>query len=215
MNWRVNISSLPKYPTKKIAIIRDEGSNSHREMAYVFSLFQCIIYDFTINELILNNKNICDKFLDCDGYIFVGGFAYGDVLGSGRATALIMKLKLQNLFDKIFTDKNKFVLGICNGCQILVEYGLFGNYVKMEHNDSKKFECRWLGVYSRLPNTNKYDNKRGIWIAHGEGKFKFNNLHKILGDILIDTKTNKHIIKIIMKYESKYTGDITYPLNPN
>jgi phosphoribosylformylglycinamidine synthase len=179
--------SLDKFAQKgiKIAIIRDEGSNSHREMASAFMQFDGVICkDFTINELLkadtlqadLNSSasNKITEFLECNGFVFVGGFAYGDVLGSGVATALIMKMKLSHIFDKVFTDPAKFVLGVCNGCQILVEYGLFGKKVHMARNLSQKFECRWLSVNYHLPVSN-FNAKLGIWVAHGEGRFVLDN----------------------------------------
>ena len=154
----------------KIAIIRDEGSNSHREMAAAFMQFSnTICMDFTINELIIS-LSAQTALLECQGVVFVGGFAYGDVLGSGRATALIMKTRLAHVWDPIFGDPSKFVLGVCNGCQILVEYGLLGDKVAMAGNLSNKFECRWLPVAYTTPIT-KTHTTLGIWVAHGEGRF--------------------------------------------
>lgn len=194
-------SLLTSLPTKKIVIIQDEGSNSHREMAAAFLQFPNVVcYDITLNELISNDSNIADRarkvLLECDGVVFVGGFAYGDILGSGRATAMIMKTRLGALFDTIFSDEQRFVLGVCNGCQILVEYGLFGNNVMMAHNQSGKFECRWLPVQYKTPYT-QTDCQLGIWIAHGEGRFK-----------LEDGWNNE--LEILGQYCSR-----EYPLNPN
>jgi len=185
----------------KIAIIRDEGSNSHREMASAFMQLpntQCI--DYTINQLIEADKiklqEEINEFLECNGFVFVGGFSYGDVLGSGRATALIMKTRLGHIFNKIFTDTNKFVLGVCNGCQILVEYGLFGKNVRMQHNHSQKFECRWTSVNYYLP-VSKFQAKLGIWNAHGEGRFELTNGWEYTNDPIGTYQTSE------------------YPFNPN
>lgn len=225
--------SLDRFAQKgiKIAIIRDEGSNSHREMASAFMQFDGVeCRDFTINELLReellkadslqvdtthstitqqSNSNKINEFLECNGFVFVGGFAYGDVLGSGVATALIMKMKLSHIFDKVFTDPAKFVLGVCNGCQILVEYGLFGNKVHMVRNLSQKFECRWLSVNYHLPGSN-FDAKLGIWVAHGEGRFVLDNgwqgwqgwqdCHEVISDG----------IEILGTYQTN-----EYPGNPN
>lgn len=154
----------------KIAIIRDEGSNSHREMAAAFMQFcnvSCL--DFTINQLLASTRAQA-ALLECRGVVFVGGFAYGDVLGSGRATALIMKARLAHLWESIFQNPDKFILGVCNGCQILVEYGLLGDKVAMAKNKSGKFESRWLPVKYTTPIT-KTQSQLGIWVAHGEGRF--------------------------------------------
>ena len=166
------ISSNPSTPSNliKIAIIRDEGSNSHREMAAAFLQFSNVsVLDFTINEL-LTSQQAQAALLECRGIVFVGGFAYGDVLGSGRATAMIMRDKLAHLWEPIFQDANRFVLGVCNGCQILVEYGLLGDKVAMARNKSGKFESRWLPVKYKTPISNT-DAQLGIWVAHGEGRF--------------------------------------------
>jgi len=154
----------------KIAIIRDEGSNSHREMASAFLQFNNVMcYDFTMNQLI-NSKLAQEELLECRGVVFVGGFSYGDVLASGRATAMIMKKRLSFLWEPIFQDSSKFILGVCNGCQILIEYGLLGDKVSMAKNISNKFECRWLPVNYKTPFT-KTKTTLGIWVAHGEGRF--------------------------------------------
>jgi phosphoribosylformylglycinamidine synthase len=157
-------------PPIKIGIIRDEGSNSHREMATAFLQFANVsCLDFTINQL-LTSTSAQATLLDCQGIVFVGGFAYGDVLGSGRATALIMKTRLAHLWEPIFNSPDKFILGVCNGCQILVEYGLLGDKVAMAHNKSGKFESRWLPVKYNTPITHT-SATLGIWVAHGEGRF--------------------------------------------
>ena len=154
----------------KIAIIRDEGSNSHREMAAAFLQFRNVsCLDFTINQLLASTPAQA-ALLECRGVVFVGGFAYGDILGSGRATALIMKARLAHLWESIFQNADKFILGVCNGCQILVEYGLLGDKVAMAKNKSGKFESRWLPVKYTTPIT-KTQATLGIWVAHGEGRF--------------------------------------------
>jgi phosphoribosylformylglycinamidine synthase len=147
-------------------------------MAAAFMQFHnTVCIDITINELLrtaaINNikpLETLETLQECQGIVFVGGFSYGDVLGSGKATALIMKTRLAHIFDPIFRDPNKFILGVCNGCQILVEYGLLGNKVAMARNKSQKFESRWLPVRYTTPIT-KTNATLGIWVAHGEGRF--------------------------------------------
>jgi phosphoribosylformylglycinamidine synthase len=194
---KINYEYTEKPKQVKVVIIRDEGSNSHREMASVFTQFADIICsDITINDLLDNNKNN-ECFLDNDIYVFVGGFSYGDVLGSGVATALIMRERLFEIFDKIFNDARKIILGVCNGCQILVEYGLFGNNVKMSSNISGKFECRFLPVIYTLEGSVLTGSKLGIWVAHGEGRFQLTD----------GWDKDNTIIGVYSKSE--------YPFNPN
>jgi len=182
----------------KVVIIRDEGSNSHREMAAAFKQFSSVVCsDVTINDLLIGNEAIRDRFLENDIYVFVGGFSYGDVLGSGFATALIMRERLNGIFDKIFNDARKVILGVCNGCQILVEYGLFGGNVKMGHNLSGKFECRFLPVKYTLEGSVLTGSTLGIWIAHGEGRFQLSD----------GWDNDNTVIGVYSKQE--------YPCNPN
>jgi phosphoribosylformylglycinamidine synthase len=182
----------------KIVIIRDEGSNSHREMAAAFKQFAGVVCsDITINDLLIGNEVTHSGFLDNNIYVFVGGFSYGDVLGSGVATALIMRERLNEIFDKIFNDARKVILGVCNGCQILVEYGLFGENVKMARNLSGKFECRFLPVKYTLDDSVLTGSTLGIWVAHGEGRFKLSD----------GWDNNNAVIGVYSKKE--------YPFNPN
>jgi phosphoribosylformylglycinamidine (FGAM) synthase-like amidotransferase family enzyme len=171
-----------------VAIVRDEGSNSHREMAAVWlQIPGVMVVDYTITELLDASMSKLEEFMNCVGFCFVGGFSYGDVLGSGKATAYIMKTRLQSVFNAIFANPTKFVLGVCNGCQILTEYGLFGN-IHMEKNASGKFDSWYLPVVIG-------SGTLGIWNAHGEGRFT--------GEI-------SESYDIFGKYISDY-----YPMNPN
>jgi phosphoribosylformylglycinamidine synthase len=105
-----------------------------------------------------------------------------------------MSEKLSHIFDAVFSNEEKFVIGVCNGCQILINYGLFGEDIAITHNDSGKFESRWLPV--DVSNSETQINSRvGIWVAHGEGKLQI-------------PAAKSH--QVFAKYIS---GD--YPLNPN
>jgi len=154
---------------RRVAIIRDMGSNSHREMAAVFVALGCSeVLDITINDL-LATSSAQQKLLDCDGLVFVGGFAYGDVLGSGNATAQVIQSRpeLLALIQGISRDPTKFILGVCNGAQIILALGLFPSPVKLVVNTSERFES-WF-----LPIATPDGQQLGIWCAHGEGSFQF------------------------------------------
>jgi phosphoribosylformylglycinamidine synthase len=161
---------------RRVAIIRDMGSNSHREMAAVFMALGCAaVLDITINDLLVDDNGINNqvrqtqqKLLDCDGIVFVGGFAYGDVLGSGNATAQIIRSRpeLLSVIQQISQDPHKFILGVCNGAQIILALGLFPSPVKLVANTSERFESWFLPV--ALPD----GQQLGIWCAHGEGRFQ-------------------------------------------
>ena len=158
---------------RKVAIIRDMGSNSHREMAAVFMALGCQdVLDITINDLLADNQtheHVLQKLLDCDGVVFVGGFAYGDVLGSGNATAQVIRSRpeLLSVIQQISQDPHKFMLGVCNGAQIILALGLMPTPIKLVANQNERFESWFLPV--ALPD----GQQLGIWCAHGEGKFIF------------------------------------------
>ena len=179
---------------RKVAIIRDMGSNSHREMAAIFMALGCQdVLDITINDLLADNL-ARQKLLDCDGIVFVGGFAYGDVLGSGNATAQVIRSRpeLLSVIQQISQDPAKFILGVCNGAQIILALGLMPTPIKLVANQSERFESWFLPV--ALP-----DNQQlGIWCAHGEGKFVFPAENPLAE------------IELVGKYTSS-----EYPANPN
>jgi len=153
---------------RKVGIIRDMGSNSHREMAAVFIALGCTVMDFTINDLVTSAAD-CAGLLECDGIVFVGGFAYGDVLGSGTATAKVIRSSqpLHTTIQNVARDPTKFILGVCNGAQIILALDLLPGKPKLVTNDSARFES-WF-----LPVDTLDGQQLGIWCAHGEGKFVF------------------------------------------
>ena len=153
---------------RRVAIIRDMGSNSHREMAAIFMALGCQdVLDITINDLLADNAQ--QKLLDCDGVVFVGGFAYGDVLGSGEATAQVIRSRpeLLSIIQQISHNPAKFILGVCNGAQIILALDLMPTPIKLVANQSERFESWFLPV--ALPD----GQQLGIWCAHGEGNFVF------------------------------------------
>ena len=95
-------------------------------------------------------------------------------------------------------------LGVCNGCQLMVELNLINpehtNRTLMLHNDSHKFESRFLSV--EIPQNNSVmlgslsGSKLGIWVAHGEGKF------------YLPEDIEKYNVVVKYAYDS-------YPANPN
>jgi phosphoribosylformylglycinamidine synthase len=137
---------------------------------------------------------------------FVGGFSNSDVLGSakGWAGAFLYNPEAKAALERFYARPNTLSLGVCNGCQLMVELGLIypGRKEKprMLHNASQKFESAFVNV-DILPNNNimlksLVGQRLGIWVAHGEGKFQ---LPGDEGDYMIPIKYS-------------YTA---YPGNPN
>ena len=113
--------------------------------------------------------------------VFVGGFSNSDVLGSaiGWAGAFKYNERAKAALNKFYSRKDTLSLGVCNGCQLMVALDLIypekKAKIKMQHNQSHKFESSFLNV-DILDNESvmlkSMTGKRlGIWVAHGEGKF--------------------------------------------
>ena len=161
----------------KAAIIREKGSNGDREMAWSMYLAGFDVKDVHTTDLINGLETLEDVSL----IVFVGGFSNSDVLGSakGWAGALKYNEKAKTALDNFYKREDTLSLGICNGCQLMVELDLVnpghGESVKMAHNDSHKFESCFVGV-DVLENESVMfktlsGKSLGVWVAHGEGKF--------------------------------------------
>ena len=183
----------------KAAIIREKGTNGEREMAYSLWLAGFDVKDVMMTDLISGRETL----EDINMIVFCGGFSNSDVLGSakGWAGAFLFNPKAKEALDKFYARKDTLSLGICNGCQLMVELGLTGaKGAKMLHNDSHKFESEFISL--NIPKNNSVmfgslsGNKLGLWVAHGEGKFS-----------LPEAESEYNVIA---KYN--YHG---YPANPN
>ena len=186
----------------KAAIIREKGTNGEREMAYSLYLAGFDVKDVMMTDLISGRETL----EDINMIVFCGGFSNSDVLGSakGWAGAFLFNPKAKEALDKFYAREDTLSLGICNGCQLMVELNLINpehaHRAHLLHNVSHKFESSFLSL--EIPQNNSVmfgslsGNKLGIWVAHGEGNFS-----------LPEPEANYHIVA---KYN--YAG---YPSNPN
>ena len=172
------ISADRREPTGiKAAIIREKGTNGEREMAYSLYLAGFDVKDVMMTDLITGRETLEDVNM----IVFCGGFSNSDVLGSakGWAGAFLFNPKAKEALDKFYAREDTLSLGICNGCQLMVELNLINpehqKRAKMLHNDSRKFESAFLGL--DIPQNESVmfgslsGSSLGIWVAHGEGKF--------------------------------------------
>jgi phosphoribosylformylglycinamidine synthase len=186
----------------KAAIIREKGVNGDREMAYMMYLAGMDVKDVHMTDLISGRENLEDVNM----IVFVGGFSNSDVMGSAKGWAGAFKyneaakLALENFYKR----EDTLSLGVCNGCQLMVELGLVyperAEKPKMLHNESHKFESGFIGV-EILPNKSVMlesmtGMKLGVWVAHGEGKFSL--------------PQEESAYQIPMKF-----SNVAYPGNPN
>ncbi|HRX11313.1 MAG TPA: phosphoribosylformylglycinamidine synthase [Draconibacterium sp.] len=186
----------------KAAIIREKGVNGDREMAYAMYLAGMDVKDVHMTDLISGRETLEDLNM----IVFVGGFSNSDVLGSAKGWAGAFKYneKARIALENFYKREDTLSLGVCNGCQVMVELGLVypdhSIHPKMLHNESGKFESAFVNV-DILENDsvmlgNMSGMKLGIWVAHGEGKFYL--------------PFNEQQYKIPMKYSHD-----EYPANPN
>ncbi|NQU84397.1 MAG: phosphoribosylformylglycinamidine synthase, partial [Mariniphaga sp.] len=163
----------------KAAIIREKGVNGDREMAYAMYLAGMDVKDVHMTDLISGRETLEDLNM----IVFVGGFSNSDVLGSAKGWAGAFKYneKARITLENFYKREDTLSLGICNGCQLLVELGLVyaekERMPKMHLNESRKFESAFLNVEIKENNSVMMQNmagmKLGIYVAHGEGKFTF------------------------------------------
>ena len=187
----------------KAAIIREKGVNGDREMAYTLYLAGFDVKDVHMTDLVSGRETLEDVNM----IVFCGGFSNSDVLGSakGWAGAFLYNEKARKALDNFYSRPDTLSLGVCNGCQLVIELGLLHRTQpelrpKMLHNDSHKFESQYLSVEIPQNDTVMFGSlsgsRLGVWVAHGEGKFS----------IPADAKE----YNVIARYG--YSG---YPANPN
>lgn len=180
----------------KFAVVTFPGSNCDNDMAYVLE-------DILHQEVVrLWHKDTNLK--GADFIILPGGFSYGDYLRSGAIA------KLSPIMGEIINHANSggYVLGICNGFQVLTESGLLDG--ALLHNDKQKFSCKNIELKPTSNNsiiTKALDLNRTYTIpmAHGEGRFYAPD----------DTiKRLEDSDQVLFHYATK-EGEITQEANPN
>src|SRR5690606_3132077 len=163
----------------KAAVIREKGSNSEREMAYIMHLAGFDVKDVHMTDLVEGRETLEDIKM----IVAVGGFSNSDVLGSakGWAGSFLYNEKANKALKDFFAKEDTLSLGVCNGCQLFVELGLLNpeddEKPKMLHNATGKFECVFTSVKIQENNSVMLSSfagsTLGIWAAHGEGRFDF------------------------------------------
>ena len=160
------------------AIIREKGTNGEREMAYSLFLAGFDVKDVHMTDLTSGRETLEDVQMA----VFCGGFSNSDVLGSAKGWAGGFKYneKAKTALRNFFSREDTLSLGVCNGCQLLMEMGLIfpelgEQHPKMQPNSSNKFESTFVSI--EIPKNESVmlksleGTKLGIWVAHGEGRF--------------------------------------------
>ena len=160
----------------KMAILREQGVNSHVEMAAAFDRAGFDATDIHMSD-ILTGQAALDEY---HGLVACGGFSYGDVLGAGEgwAKSILFNDAAREQFEAFFTRENTFSLGVCNGCQMLSNLKslipgaeLWPRFVR---NESERFEARFSLVEVQKSDSVFFDGMAGsrmpIAVSHGEGR---------------------------------------------
>ncbi len=194
----------------KVAILREQGVNSHVEMAYAFHKAGFESHDVHMTDLQSGRANLADF----QGLVACGGFSYGDTLGAGIgwARSITFNPQLSEQFKGFFGRTDTFSLGVCNGCQMFAELADIipgaQNWPRFTTNQSERFEAR-LSMVEVLESPSLFlqgmaGSRLPIAVAHGEGFANFKHRGNAAQSIAAMRFVDNH-------------GQATeqYPFNPN
>ena len=163
----------------KVAIVREQGVNSHLEMAAAFDRAGFAAVDVHMSDLLAGRQVLTDF----SGMVACGGFSYGDVLGAGEgwAKTILFNTQVRDQFQQFFHRPETFSLGVCNGCQMLSNLkslipgaDLWPRFVR---NLSEQFEARFSLVRVEDSQSVFLRGMAGshmpIAVSHGEGRAEF------------------------------------------
>ncbi len=163
----------------KVAVLREQGVNSHVEMAYAFTEAGFEAHDVHMTDLQTGRARLGDF----KGVVACGGFSYGDTLGAGIgwARSITFNPKLAEQFRAFFARPDSFALGVCNGCQMFAELADIipgaQDWPRFTTNRSERFEAR-LSMVEVLDSPSLFfaglaGSRLPIAVAHGEGYANF------------------------------------------
>jgi phosphoribosylformylglycinamidine synthase len=194
----------------RVAILREQGVNSHIETAWVMHQAGFAAIDVHMSDLIAGRV----KLDDFQGIIAVGGFSYGDVLGAGEgwAKSILFNPAMSDQFARFFARTDTFGLGVCNGCQMMsnLKSIIPGAHAwpKFTTNKSEKFEARFSMVEVLASPSIFFQGMAGtqtpIAIAHGEGYADFSQTGNI-----------SEAIAALRFVDNRGAATEVYPFNPN
>ncbi|AVP58051.1 phosphoribosylformylglycinamidine synthase [Pulveribacter suum] len=163
----------------RVAVLREQGVNSHVEMAYAFTEAGFEAFDVHMSDLQAGRAALKDYA----GIVACGGFSYGDTLGAGIgwARSITFNPRLSEQFQQFFARTDTFGLGVCNGCQMFAELADIipgaQDWPRFTTNQSHRFEAR-LSQVEVLDSPSLFfagmaGSRLPIAVAHGEGYANF------------------------------------------
>jgi phosphoribosylformylglycinamidine synthase len=201
----INAASKPR-----VAVLREQGVNSHVEMAYAFTEAGFEAVDVHMSDLQSGRAQL----KDFAGVVACGGFSYGDTLGAGIgwARSITFNDRLSEQFQAFFGRPDTFGLGVCNGCQMFAELADIipgaQDWPRFTQNQSNRFEAR-LSMVEVLESPSLFlqgmaGSRLPIPVAHGEGYANF----QFRGNA-------QQVVKAMRYVDNKGQATEQYPFNPN
>ena len=194
----------------KVAVLREQGVNSHVEMSYAMAQAGFDTFDVHMSDLQAGRARL-DQFV---GFVACGGFSYGDTLGAGEgwARSILFNPRLAEQFAAFFNRPDTFALGVCNGCQMMAALAPMipgaQAWPKFTRNKSEQFEAR-LSLVEVLSSpsilfTGMQGSRIPVAVAHGEGYADFSQR----GDAAT-------VLAAMRFVDHRGAATEGYPFNPN
>ena len=218
LTYDVNEDIAAPYISKgvkpKVAVLREQGVNSHVEMAAAFDRAGFAAIDVHMSDLMTGRYNLNDF----NAMVACGGFSYGDVLGAGGgwAKSILFNPQLRDQFSQFFSNENTLSLGVCNGCQFISTLAEIipgaENWPRFVRNKSERFEARAAMVKINDTNSLWFKGMAGshmpIAVSHGEGRVEFKTPENL-------TALQAQNLIVAQYIDSHLNVTETYPANPN
>ncbi len=198
----------------KVAVLREQGVNSHVEMAAAFHRAGFDAVDVHMSDLLAGRRGLTDV----QALVACGGFSYGDVLGAGEgwAKSILFNSRVRDEFETFFHRPQTLALGVCNGCQMMSNLRelIPGSeaWPRFVRNQSERFEARFSLVEVAASPSLLLDGMVGsrmpIAVSHGEG--------------FVEVRSDAHLAQleqkglVALRFVDNF-GNVTqhYPANPN
>ena len=223
-SYQLSFEPEPTCPKKlksqlkpRVAILREEGTNGHREMAGAFFAAGFEPWEVTMTHLAEGQVSLANF----RGIALAGGFSFADVLDAGKGWAGVIRFnpKIREEFEKFYQRDDTFSLGVCNGCQAMTPLGRVPwqnieatKQPRFVKNPSGVFESRFAAVKILASPSIFLQGMEGsilgIWVAHGEGRAFFPDT-SILIEVL---DRNLAPLRFV---DDNGCFAATYPFNPN
>ncbi|MDB2374663.1 phosphoribosylformylglycinamidine synthase subunit PurQ, partial [Psychrosphaera haliotis] len=198
----------------RVAILREQGVNSHVEMAAAFNRAGFDAIDVHMSDL-QSGRIKLESFV---GLVACGGFSYGDVLGAGEgwAKSILFNDDLSAQFKAFFHRDDTFSLGVCNGCQMMSNLRSLipgaDHWPRFVNNKSERFEARFSLVEIQPSPSILFQGMEGsqmpIAVSHGEGRAEFTSEQAVAEALSSNTVAMQYV-------DNRGEKTTTYPANPN